>query len=526
VLPPLTTEQSGVLAQITNVQSYLLHGRTGSGKTRLYQALAERAQNAGQSVLVLSPEIGLTSQLAEAFRVFGPARVVTLHSGLTNAQRSRVWQKIAAATEPLIVIGARSALFSPLRKLGLIIVDECHEPAYKQDQEPRYQANRVAAVLAKLHQATLIYGSATPGIVDYYLAQHHDAPLLELQELAVKNNVVTNTIVVDMRDRALFTRSPYLSDVLLKAIEASLQRREQSMLYLNRRGTARVSLCQNCGWQARCEHCDIPLTYHGDSHELLCHACGRSAPALSSCPVCKHTDLTYRGIGTKALVEEVQRLFPKARILRFDSDTTSEQSLQRHYRTISGGEVDILIGTQSLAKGFDFPLLSTLGVVVADSGLLLPDFTASERTYQLVSQVLGRVTRGHRATTAVVQTYAPESELLQTALARDWTGFYNRELMERRQFAFPPFYQLLVVRCRRASAASAEKTCQKIAAQLMQDFPAVLVDGPAPAFHERSSSGYTWQLVVKATDRGQLLNIVDALPSTVTSYDLDPLNLL
>jgi primosomal protein N' (replication factor Y) len=525
-LPVLNAEQAAATKAMSGASSYLLHGRTGSGKTRIYQEVAKAQTASGHSVLVLSPEIGLTSQLVASFESLGIAPVINLHSGMTGRQRFIAWRTILEATQPLIVVGARSALFSPLKNIGLIVVDEFHEMAYKQEQEPRYHAVRVAAVLAREHQSILIYGSATPQVVDYRLAEETQTPIIPLTTVAVSHNVVTKTIVVDLKNRSNFTQSSLLSNALIQAIEQSLQRSEQSLLYLNRRGTARVSLCPNCGWQAVCPHCDLPMTYHGDSHLLRCHSCNTTQLTPSSCPVCKHTEILFRGAGTKAVVEETQRLFPKARIIRFDSDNKAAETLEAQYEPVKRGDADILVGTQTLAKGLDLPLLSTLGVITAETSLQLPDFTANERTFQLLSQVLGRVGRGHRQATAVIQSYSPDSPLLQAAISNDWDGFYSRELEERRLFSFPPFYQLLVVRCRRASAASAERTCNKVVTQLNSLGLEIDIEGPAPALHERSAAGYTWQIIVKARKRAELLKIVDALPSTVTSYDLDPVNLL
>jgi primosomal protein N' (replication factor Y) len=287
-----------------------------------------------------------------------------------------------------------------------------------------------------------------------------------------------------------------------------------------------VSLCLNCGWQATCPNCDVPLAYHGDSHQLRCHSCNYHTSAVSACPVCGHTELAYRGVGTKAVVEEAARLFPSARIMRFDSDNKAAERFEHHYQTIKAGEVDILVGTQTLAKGLDLPLLSTLGVVTADSSLQMPDYTAAERTYQLIRQVLGRVGRGHRQSSAIIQTFNPSNPLLTWAINDSWPDFYNTELQERQLFHYPPFYHLLTIRCRRATAASAERACQKVIDHITATFPEVEVNGPAPSFHERSSAGFSWQAVVKSPHRSSLLAIIDKLPSTVTSYDIDPLNLL
>jgi primosomal protein N' (replication factor Y) len=525
-LPELNSDQTSACSAIVGAGSYLLHGRTGSGKTRIYQELARRQVEQGRSVLVLSPEIGLTSQLVQSFQDLGVAPVFNQHSGLTGRNRYDIWQQLLARRGASIVIGARSALFSPLQDIGLIIVDEFHETAYKQEQEPRYQATRTAAVLAKLHGAILVYGSATPSVVDYRLAEETNASILTLDNLAVQNNVVAKTEIIDLKQRQNFNRSNILSTPLIEAAELSLQRKEQVMLYLNRRGTARVSLCQNCGWQAVCERCDLPLTYHGDDHKLRCHTCSTAVPTPSSCPVCHNAEIIFRGVGTKAVVEEAGRLFPKAKIVRFDSDNTSAETLQQTYSDVKNGGADIIVGTQTLAKGLDLPLLSTLGVVTADSSLQIPDFTANERTFQLISQVLGRVQRGHRGSIAVIQTYNPDSPVLQAAITQDWANFYNTELTERRQFHFPPFCHLLTIRCRRATAASAERTCLKIITTIKSLGLAIEVEGPAPALHERSPAGYTWQVIVKAAARKDLLTVVDSLPSTVTSYDLDPANLL
>jgi primosomal protein N' (replication factor Y) len=525
-LPPLSPEQQSVLPNFESTGSYILHGRTGSGKTRLYQELAWRELSAGRSVMILSPEISLTSQLAASFKSFGEERVLVLHSAMTNAERFKAWRKIASATTPLVLIGPRSVLFSPVRKLGLVVVDESHEPSYKQEQEPRYHATRFAAYLASVHKATLILGSATPSVVDYYVAQEKNRPIVRLQTLAKPTEHKLVRTVVDLKNREHFTRSPHLSNPLIESIYRSLSVGEQTLLYLNRRGTARVSLCQNCGWQSMCPNCDLPLTYHGDVHRLRCHVCNFSTSTPTSCPVCKHADIIFKSVGTKAIVDEVQRLFPDSKIMRFDSDNAKDDRFENHYAAAVSGEIDILIGTQTLAKGLDLPLLSTLGVIGADSSLQMPDYTASERTYQLINQVLGRVQRGHRASQAIIQTYEPESVLLHAALEDNWPEFYQNEITERESFMYPPFCYLLKITCRRASARSAETACNKIKDLILASHTGIEVDGPAPALHERFKESYTWQIVIKSKQRSQLLAILDELPSTVTSFDIDPVNLL
>lgn len=437
--PALTAPQRAAIKVMDKPDTYLLHGLTGTGKTRIYIELAVRVLDEGKSAIVLTPEISLTSQLAERFKAAFKDNVVVLHSQLTPAQRRNAWQRILQTTKPLVVIGPRSALFSPLKNIGLIVVDESHEPAYKQEQAPHYQAGRAAAKLAQLHGATLVLGSATPLVSDYYLAEQKQKPILKLTEPAIASeHAETQIQIVDLKDRSLLPRHPYLSQALLEAIEAALLRKEQVLLYLNRRGTARIILCENCGWQAMCPHCDLPLTYHGDQHMLRCHVCNHHEPAPAACPVCKHPDIIFRAVGTKAIADDIGRLFPGARVQRFDTDNTAAERFEKHFDAVHAGDVDILVGTQMLAKGLDLPRLSTLGIITADTSLAMPDFTANERTYQLLSQVLGRVGRGHIAGHAIIQTYQPDQPAIVAAISGEWDKFYKAELESRRLFKFPP----------------------------------------------------------------------------------------
>ncbi len=527
-LPPLTSEQRQAVAAMAEQDTYVLHGVTGSGKTRVYIELAAQALAAGKSAIILTPEISLTSQLAGRFReVFGE-RVVVLHSQLKPAERQRAWLTAlrAGTKQPLVVIGARSALFAPLAKPGLIVLDEAHEAAYKQEQAPQYQAGRVASYLARLARATLVLGSATPSLSDYYLAKQKSKPIIKLSGLAQPGqHPATEVTVVDRKEHNLFSRSPYLSQPLVAAVEGALGRGEQTLLYLNRRGTARLVLCENCGWQADCPHCDLPLTYHGDRHRLRCHSCDYGAPAPSSCPKCGHTDIIFKTAGTKAIVDDVQRLFPEARVMRFDTDNSRAERFEQQYEKIRAGEVDILIGTQLLAKGLDLPRLSVLGILLADTSLYLPDFSAQERTFQLISQVLGRIGRGHVAGRAVIQTYHPDHPVLQAAINGDYDGFYDTEMASRQQFLFPPFCYLLKLTVRRATNRAAEAAAKELKSHITTVTKSVTTEGPAPSFYERLQGKYQWQLVVKAKNRGELLKIIAALPSG-TSYDLDPMDLL
>lgn len=525
-LPPLTDDQSAALDHITGPGMYLLHGETGTGKTRVYIELAKQSVAAGKSAIILTPEIGLTSQLAEDFRKVFKDNVIIMHSQLTQVTRQRLWVSLLQQDKPVIIVGARSALFSPLRNIGLIAIDEAHETAYKQDQAPYYHASRVASKLAELHKAPIVLGSATPLVSDYYLANAKKRPILRMQKTASGTGTSEKALtVVDLRDRSQFTKKFYLSDKLIKAISNRLQKSEQTLLFLNRRGTARVVFCEKCGWQAACPHCDLPLIYHGDTHTMRCHSCEFKTTSPTSCPNCHNASVVFKSIGTKAIVEEVQRLFPDARIMRFDTDNKKDERIEQHYDAIKKGEIDILIGTQTLSKGLDLPKLSLVGVIIADTSLYFPDFSAQERTYQLLSQVIGRIGRGHRSGEAIIQTYAPESPLLKAILTKDWDTFYEREITERKAFLFPPFCYLLKLTCRRASISSAERAAKAFASKLESSDIRIIVEGPAPAFHEKVQNKYGWQLVIKAKDRREILRTIAALPSG-WSYDIDPMNLL
>jgi primosomal protein N' (replication factor Y) len=524
-LPLLSPDQQQALGAIQGPGTFLLHGITGSGKSRVYVELALRTLAAGRSAMILTPEIGLTAQLTETFRAtFGDA-VYVLHSQLTQAERRNIWYELLARNTPAIIIGPRSALFTPMSNLGLIVLDEAHDNAYKNESAPHYHANRVAAKLAMLHTATFVLGSATPAIEDYYLAEQKKRPIVAMHQLAKQADTPISIAMVDMRRHELFTRSSLLSNTLLTHIAASMGRGEQSLLYLNRRGTANVVLCSSCGWQSLCPNCDLSLTYHGDEHSLRCHVCGFSTHLPTVCPICSATDILFKSIGTKAVVDALTKLFPAARIQRFDTDAKKSERLEQHLCDLRDGSADIIVGTQMVGKGLDLPNLSVVGIINADSSLLIPDYTAAEQTYQLLSQVVGRVGRGHRAGTVVVQSYDPENRTLLAAINREWQHFYASELRERKTYLFPPFTYLLKLRVARATSTSAEQAAEKLSASLIEQHTTAIIEGPAPSFHPRVGGKYSWQLLIKAPHRQTLTSIIAQLPSGWT-YDIDPTNLL
>jgi primosomal protein N' (replication factor Y) (superfamily II helicase) len=524
--PPLTNEQSSALGIIKDSGSYLLHGETGSGKTRIYQEVTKKTLDQGKSVIILTPEISLTAQLYKNFDDIFGGRVILYHSHLTPKEKLLSWLKIVKATKPIIVIGTRSALFSPIEKLGLIVVDEAHEPAYKEEQGTNYHALRVASKLAELHNSTLLIGSATPSVIDYYIAKQKSVPIIRLEQPAVKKLDKANLpIVVDIKDRSLFTKAAHLSNLLIETVEIALKNREQVLLFLNRRGTAHVILCQNCGWQAMCPNCDTPLIYHGDNHTMRCHVCNYHQKAVTICPVCKGTDLVFKSSGTKAIVDEVEKIFPGARVQRFDTDNKKADRFEAHYENINSGNIDILIGTQTLAKGLDLKNLSVVGVITADTSLYIPDFMAQERTYQLITQVIGRTSRGNKHGQAVIQTYNPSNPVLKSALVSDWPTFYKNEIAERSKFLFPPFCYLLKVTIRRKSPETAKASANSLMQLLQEKHLQITISGPAPSFHHKHGNEFEWQLIIKAKRRSELQKVIHLLPAT-WSYDLDPTNLL
>lgn len=524
---PLNAAQKRAIKEINQnpANTVLLHGITGSGKTNIYIELTKQTLAKQESVILLVPEIALTSQLVRNFQAHFD-QVILLHSAQTEAVRHQLWEKSLQADQPHIIIGPRSALFAPVRNLGLVIIDEAHEPSYHQDQNPKYSALRLAAIMAKT-----ILGSATPLVADYYICKQHKA-IVELSELAVKNDKNTDISVIDLKNRPDFTRSRLLSNQLIASIQKSLDNHTQSMIFHNRRGTAPLTICDHCGWQALCQNCLLPLVLHADKYQMRCHTCGRTYPVPTACPECQNATIHHKGFGTKMLEEELRRLFPQARIARFDTDTESGQQLTQIYDQVYAGEYDILVGAQMIAKGFDFPKLSTLGIAQADAGLSLPDYSSEERTFQLITQVIGRAKRGHQNSHIFIQSFQPDHPLISFATQSDYASFYNYLLQKRKIGTLPPYSFLLKISLTYKTERSAISGTQKLNKKIIQfihqhQLSQVSVTPPTPAFHEHTASGYTWQITVKAKSRKDLLAIFDALDKNpYLHYDFDPITLL
>lgn len=505
----------------------LLHGITGSGKTALYIELAKKTLAEGKSVIILVPEIALTSQIVADFTAHIENIMVT-HSTMTEAARHTTWTEALTSKQPRVIIGPRSALFSPLKNIGLIVIDECHEPSYKQEKSPRYSALRAATVLAREHSARLILGSATPSVTDHYLASETDPnSIVRLDTLARPGAVLPEVGIVDMTKHHNFNRSQFLSDTLIDQLSATLAAGHQALLFHNRRGSAPMTLCENCGWSAACPRCYIPLTLHADHFQLRCHVCNHQERVPTHCPQCRAADIIHKGIGTKRIADELEKLFPDSRIARFDGDNADGETVDSQYQALYDGDIDIIVGTQVIAKGLDLPRLRFVGVVQADSGLSLPDYQSAERVFQLLAQVSGRVGRNEHKSHVIIQSYQPEHPAVKHGLARDYDSFYTYALEERKRALFPPYRYLLKITCSYKSEAASVRAARGLAAQLrphMIDGMELL--GPAPAFYERVRDSYRWQLVVKSPRRGDLAKLIEHIPPTHWQYELDPTSLL
>ena len=526
---PLNSAQRAAIKAIEEnpANTILLHGITGSGKTNIYIELCARTLAKNQSVILLVPEIALTSQLVHNFQQHFK-NITLLHSNLTESLRHQLWEKILTDNQPQVIIGPRSALFAPVQDLGLIIIDEAHEPAYHQEQNPKYSASLLAGKLAKT-----VLGTATPLISDYYLCKSHNA-IVEINQLAIESDKHTSISVIDLKDRSDFTKSRILSNQLIENVKASLANHTQSMLFHNRRGTAPMTICDKCGWQALCPNCFLPLVLHADAFQMRCHTCARNFPVPTACPECKNASIHHKGFGTKLIEDELHRLFPSAKIARFDMDTDDDLKLTKIYDEVYRGDYDIIVGTQMIAKGFDFPRLTTLGIVQADAGLSLPDFSSEERTFQLITQVIGRAKRGHQNSNIFIQSFQPDHPIISLASQSDYASFYNYLVQKRQQSKLPPYSFLLKLSVTYKTETATVKNIRTLykkviqtAKQLQIPENRIVVSPPMPAFHERTSTGYTWQLVIKAKSRQNLLDIFDHLPkNNYLHYDFDPISLL
>lgn len=476
---PLTREQAEAFAQIHRSltegrhQVFLIHGVTGSGKTEVYLQSIQTCLEQGREAIVLVPEISLTPQLVERFKGRFGDQVAVLHSRLSQGERFDEWKKIARH-EVKVAIGARSAIFAPFRNIGIIIMDEEHESSYKQEESPKYHARDIAIERAKKHGASVLLGSATPSLESMYLATNRkdgEEPAYCL--LSMKTRVAGRPLppvsIVDMREELKNGNRSMFSRLLRKAIEERLSRNEQTVLLLNRRGYATFVMCRTCGFVAQCPHCDISLTYHQHSRTLRCHYCGYAEREMRECPDCGSEHIRHFGTGTQRVEKELVKLFPGIRVIRMDVDTTSEKgSHEKWLNLFANKQADILLGTQMVAKGLDFPDVTLVGVIAADTVLNLPDFRSSERTFQLLTQVAGRAGRHTLPGEVFVQTYTPDHYSILAAAEHDYIGFAREELGHRRIRAYPPYHKLILVTLSHEQPALLIRAAESFAARLRE----------------------------------------------------------
>jgi primosomal protein N' (replication factor Y) len=577
----LTTAQRQAVERIlaaSAAEVFLLHGITGSGKTEVYLQTLAAVIARGQQGIVLVPEIALTPQAVERFAGRFPGRVAVLHSELTDQERYDQWRMIRAGRAD-VVVGSRSAIFAPLPNLGLIVMDEEHEPAYKQENEEGYRlpyhARDVAIALGRLSGAPVVLGSATPSTESYYAAQSGRYVLLELptrvaqaerdnlqmsapdhtsvdgkrngkheekhdgKDQPTSLNLTAQDVglpvvtIVDLRAELRAGNSGLLSRALYRGLTEVLESGQQAILFLNRRGMASYVICRNCGYVALCPRCDIPLTYHATEHALLCHYCNRHEQPPEICPVCVGASLHYAGQGTERIEYAVQRLFPRARLLRWDRDTSrGRHGHERLLEAFANHQADILVGTQMIAKGLDLPSVTLVGVMAAETALYLPDYRAAERAFQLLTQVAGRAGRGTTPGRVIFQTFTPEHFCIQAAAEHNYREFYEAEIAARRQYGYPPFRRFVKLTyshkdryVAQVEATSLGNTLTQLIAEL--GLPETDLVGPAPAFLERLREQYRWQIIIRGPDLRPLLREVspEDLPAG-WSVDIDPMSTL
>lgn len=496
----LTQEQEQCLDTILNGSElkYLIKGVTGSGKTEVYMNLVSETLNEGKSAVVLVPEISLTPQMIERFKGRFGGDVALFHSRLSDGERFDEWYRIRDGKARL-VIGARSALFLPLDNLGLIIIDEEHENTYKSDQNPKYHTREVSEYMCKLKRCKLVLGSATPSIETYYKALSGEYKLIEMKS-RVNGRAMPHMEIVDMREELKRRNLSLFSGKLYKAIDETLNRKKQIILFLNRRGYSTFISCRSCGYVFKCPECDVSMTYHNNGY-LICHYCGRAEKVSKICPECGSRYVKFFGAGTERVELEVKKYFPKARVLRMDVDTTRHKnSHESIYNSFKNGEADILVGTQMVSKGLDFKNVTLVGVLAADMSINIPDYRAAERTFQIITQVAGRAGRGDKQGTVVIQTYTPEHYSLEYAVNYDYEGFYEKEFTVRALMKYPPFGKILLINGVSKKEDLLKNFMHKISnviKPLVESEVDVDILGPIPCLVAKVKENYRWQIVIK-----------------------------
>lgn len=496
----LTIEQENIIREYINSDDkmFLLKGVTGSGKTEVYMKLVERVLLEGKSAIILVPEIALTPQMIERFKGRFGVNVALFHSKLSDGERFDEWFRVKEG-KAKVIVGARSAIFLPAKNLGLIIIDEEHENTYKSEQNPKYQTKEIAEYLSELKGCKVILGSATPSIETYYRALTGEMKLLELNS-RVDNKPMPPMKVIDMRNELKGGNKSLFSRELFIAIQERLKRKEQIILFLNRRGFSTFVSCRSCGYVFKCDECDISMTYHKNGL-LICHYCGKTKREPRECPKCHSKYVKFFGAGTQRVEEEVKKYFNNVRILRMDVDTTRDKhSYERIYNTFKNGEADILIGTQMVSKGLDFKNVTLVGILAADMSINIPDYRAAERTFQIITQVAGRAGRGDKQGEVLIQTYTPQHYSLQYAVNYDYEGFYEKEFTVRAMMKYPPFGKLLLINGTSKKEELLKNFMHKITMMikpLVESCLDIEILGPIPCMISKVKENYRWQIVIK-----------------------------
>ncbi len=515
----LTEEQQYAYNMVENAiddymnSEFLLYGVTGSGKTEVYLQLIQKVLSEGKSSIMLVPEISLTPQTVDRFIArFGQDNIAVLHSKLSIGERYDQWYKIKSG-KAKIVIGARSAVFAPVENLGIIIIDEEHDSSYKSEMSPRYNVKDVARYLGRKYDIPIVYGSATPDMDTYYRALNGDIELLELTKRA-NNSKLPNIEIVDLKQELANGNRSMISMKLYNAIEKNLQNKKQTILFLNRRGYSTFVMCRDCGYTAKCKNCNITMTYHIKQNKLKCHYCGYECDSLSLCPECKSKNIRYFGTGTQKLEAEINKLFPSASTIRMDVDTvTAKNSHEEILNRFKNESLDILIGTQMVVKGHHFPNVTLVGVIAADSNLNIDDYRASEKTFQILTQVAGRAGREKDEGNVIIQTYNPDNFSIEFSKKQDYKLFYNLESKLRKQLKYPPFCDIIMLGFSSENENEIKKVSLDVHKYLKnkienENIPIILYK-PVPSPIDKIKNKYRWRIIIKCKFGDDIIEIIN-----------------
>ncbi|MFD3156503.1 primosomal protein N' [Haloimpatiens sp. FM7330] len=535
----LNDDQKKAVDMILNCKKNisLIHGITGSGKTEIYMNLVSIMLQQGKDSIILVPEIALTPQMVERFKGRFGKDITVFHSKLSLGEKYDEWLRVKNG-KVKVAIGARSAIFLPFENLGLIVIDEEHETSYKSESDPKYMAKEIAILKSHIENCKVVLGTATPCIETYYEAMRDEVELITMNKRA-DGASLPKIEVVDMREELMNNNRSIFSRKLFSSIKEKIAKKEQVILFLNRRGFSTFVSCRKCGYVFKCSNCDIALTYHSEGDYLSCHYCGNKQKALRVCPSCGSKYVKYFGIGTEKVEREIKKYFPKVNTLRMDFDTTRKKdSYENIYNKFKNGEADILIGTQMVAKGLDFSNVTLVGVIAADLSLNLPDFKSAERTFQLITQVSGRAGRGKKKGEVVVQTYNPDNYSIKCAASNDYDDFYKKEITIRRDMNYPPFSNIFCINMSSENENLLIKNIQNVAINLKKIISKndkIELLGPCPCVISKIKNNYRWQIILKGDINNKYARKIKKLVYEIVKYDynsirismdINPINML